>query len=53
MFEAFGATLSNSAGSPLNGRLEVIWKRSALLKGKVYRLPGGTVGREFTSLLAT
>ena len=30
MFEAFGATLLNSAGSPLNGWLELIRKRSTL-----------------------
>jgi len=52
MFDAFNATLSNSSGSPLTGRTEKIWERSALLRGKVYRLPGGTIGREFTSILA-
>ena len=52
MIEAFNATLTNSAGSPLIGRIEKNWERSALLRGKVYRVPGGTVGREFTSLLA-
>ena len=52
MMEAFNATLTNSAGSSLIGRIEKIWERSALLQGKVYRVPGGTVGQEFTSLLA-
>ena len=31
MFEAFGAKLSNSAGSPLIGHLEVIWNSNDLL----------------------
>ena len=50
--EAFGATLENSEGSPRTGRIEKIWERAALLRGRVYRLPGCSVGREFTSLIA-
>ena len=53
MMEAFGATLENSEGSPRTGRIEKIWERAALLRGRVYRLPGGNVGREFTSLIET
>ena len=53
MKEAFGETLKNNSGSPLDGRVEKIWERSALLRGRVYRLPGGAVGREFTSILAS
>ena len=48
MVEAFGATLTNSAGSSFRSRLEKIWERSALLRGKIYRVPGGSVGRQFT-----
>ena len=53
MTEAFGATLENSEGSPRTGQIEKIWERAALLRGRVYRLPRGSVGREFTSLIAT
>ena len=52
MKEAFGETLKNNPGSPLDGQVEKIWERSALLRGRVYRLPGGAVGREFTSIQA-
>ena len=38
MLEAFNATLSNLIGSPLCGRFEKIWERSAMLRGKVYRV---------------
>jgi len=31
---------------------KIFWERAAILKGRVYRLPGGIVGREFTNLLA-
>ena len=36
----------------INGRIEKIWKRAALLRGRVYRVPGGSIGREFTAVLA-
>jgi hypothetical protein len=52
MLQAFGETLTNSSGSPMVGRIEKIWERTASLRGKLYRLPGGSVGREFTSILA-
>ena len=52
MFLAFGATLTNSQGELQTGRVEKIWERAAKLRGRVYRLPGGCIGREFTSLLA-
>lgn len=52
MLQAFGETLTNSTGSPMVGRTEKIWERAASLKGKLYRLPGGAVGREFTSISA-
>ena len=53
MFEAFGATLTNSEGKNRSGYSdEKIWERAATLRGRVYRLPGGIVGREFTNLLA-
>ena len=52
MVEAFGATLTNLAGSSFSGCLEKIWERSALLRGKIYRVPGGSVGRQFTAELA-
>ena len=48
MTEAFGATLENSEGSPRTGQIEKNWECAALLRGRVYRLPGGSVGREFT-----
>ena len=53
MIEAFGAKLTNSAGDALVGRHEKIWNKAALLRGRLYRLPGGSVGREFTSILAS
>ena len=52
MVEAFGATLTNSAGSSFRSRLEKIWERSALLRGKIYRVPRGSVGRQFPAELA-
>ena len=52
MIEAFGAKLTNSAGDALVGRHEKIWNKAALLRGRLYRLPGGSVGHEFTSILA-
>ena len=52
MVEAFGATLTNSAGSSFRSRLEKMLERSALLRGKIYRVPGGSVGRQFTAELA-
>jgi hypothetical protein len=52
MMEAFGATLTNSEGELRTGRVEKIWERAAKLRGRVYRLPSGSVGREFTSTLA-
>ena len=53
MQEAFGETLKNNSGSPLDGQVEKIWERSALFRGHVYRLPGVAVGHEFTSILAS
>ena len=53
MIEAFGAKLTNSAGDALVGFHEKIWNKAALLRGRLYRLPGGSVGREFTSILAS
>jgi len=42
MFLAFGATLTNSQGELQTGRVENIWERAAKLRGRVYRLPGGS-----------
>ena len=53
MIEAFGAKLPNSAGDALVGRHEKVWNKAALLRGRLYRLPGGSFGREFTSILAS
>ena len=52
MIQAFGTPLTNSEGSPAAERIDLIWQRTALLYGRVYRVPGGSVGREFASLLA-
>ena len=50
--QAFGAKLNNSEGEVRTERIDKIWERSTLLQGKVYRVPGGSVGRQFTSMLA-
>ena len=52
MIQAFGTTMTNFEGSPPAERIDLIWQRAALLRGRVYRVPGGSVGREFASLLA-
>jgi hypothetical protein len=53
MIEALGAKLTNSAGDALVGRNEKNWNKTALLRGRLYRLPGGSVGLEFTLILAS
>ena len=52
MMLAFGSTLTNSEGDLINGRIEKVWKHTSLLRGRVYRVPGGSIGREFTGVLA-
>ena len=52
MVEAFGAPLLNSDGRWMNDMWENIWKRTVKLRGKLYTLPGGSVGRLFVSTLA-
>ena len=52
MMEAFNATLTNSAGSSFSSRVEKIWERYALLREKIYRVPKGSVERQFTADLA-
>ena len=52
MIEAFGAPLLNTDGKWMNDIWENIWKRAVKLRGKLYALPGGSVGRLFVSTLA-
>ena len=52
MIEAFGAPLLNTDGKWMNDMWENIWKRAVKLRGKLYSLPGGSVGRLFVSTLA-
>ena len=52
MIQAFVTTMTHFEGSPPAERIDLIWQRAALLQGRVYRVPGGSVGREFASLLA-
>ena len=49
---AFRVTLLNSEGKPQTERMELLWERSVHLTRASYRIPGGSVGRRFTSLLA-
>ena len=51
MIEAFGAPLLNTDGKWMNDMWENIWKRAVKLRGKLYSLPGGSVGRLFFSTL--
>ena len=43
MIQAFGTTMTNFEGSPPAERIDLIWQRAALLRGRVYRVPGGLV----------
>ena len=52
MIEAFGVPLTNSDGKERVEKIEKIWERSAWLRGKMYRVPGGALGRYFTTTLA-
>jgi hypothetical protein len=52
MIEAFGHTLSGPDSGVPSGRLENIWYRAVKLSSKLYRLPGGSVGRKFVGILA-
>jgi hypothetical protein len=52
MIEAFGTPLLNSDGKWINDMWEIIWKRTVKLRGKLYALSGGSVGRLFVSTLA-
>ena len=52
MIEAFGAPLLNLDGKWLGDMWEIIWKRVVKLQGKLYTLPGGSIGRSFVSTLA-
>jgi len=52
MMEAFGIPLQNSEGKPLATFWESIWLRVVKLRGKLYRLPGGAIGKKFTATLA-
>jgi len=52
MKTAFGVKLLNSEGIPRTERMELIWERSIHSKKALYRIPGGSIGRRFTSLMA-
>jgi len=52
MVEAFGHTLSGPDVDIPSGRLENIWYRAAKLSSKLYRLPGGSIGRKFVGIFA-
>ena len=52
MVKAFGHTLSGPDSGVPSGRLENIWYRAVKLSSKLYRLPGGSVGRKFVGILA-
>jgi len=52
MIQAFGVPLLNSEGEWKNDMWEKIWKRTIALRGKLYTLPGGAVGRQFVSIFA-
>ena len=52
MIAAFGVTLTNSEGEIRSGYIDKIWERTVWLRGRMYRVPGGAVGRYFTSILA-
>ena len=49
MTQAFGVPLLNTEGKWKNDQWEQIWKRVVALRGKLYSLPGGAVGRKFVS----
>ena len=42
MVLAFESILTDSEGDLINGIIEKFWKLAALLRGRVYRAPGGT-----------
>ena len=50
MIQAFGVPLLNTDGGPRNDFWGKIWERVIRLRGKQYRLPGGALGRKFTSI---
>ena len=52
MKTAIGVKLLNSEGIPRTERMELIWERSVHLTSALYRIPGGSIGRRFTSLMA-
>ena len=52
MKTAFGVKLLNSEGIPRTERMELIWERSVHLTSALYRIPGGSIGRRFTALMA-
>jgi hypothetical protein len=52
MIEAFGRQLLNSVGTQSHDIWDDIWKRVIRLRGKQYRLPGGALGKRFTSKYA-
>ena len=52
MKAAFGVTLLNSEGKPRTERMELLWERSVHLTRAPYRIPGSSVDRHYTSLLA-
>jgi len=53
IIEAFGFPLLNSDGKSRDDFWGKIWTRVIKLRGKQYRLPGGALGREFTSKYAS
>jgi len=54
MIQAYGVPLLNTEGewTWTHDIWENIWKRIVALRGKLYTLPGGAIGRQFVSTLA-
>ena len=50
MIQAFGVPLLNTDGGARNDQWGKYWERVIRLRGKHYRLPGGALGRKFTSM---
>ena len=53
IIEACGFPVLNSDGKSRDDFWSKIWTRVIKLRGKQYRLPGGALGREFTSKYAS
>ena len=50
MLKAFGATLTNSDEFDKHDIWVQIWERVVKLNGKLYTIPGGSVGRKIVSI---